>query len=209
MSFSKGPSLVATLIFMGLGSLCSRIYANHVFLVSVINYHISTTTPFYLRWLQSCSLFHSTISNGPPPLGTLHALSVKNGSLQTLNSANYLLTLYVKSSNMDHARKLFDEIPQRNTQKWTILISGFSRAGSSEVVFKLFREMRAKGACPNQYTLSSLFKCCSLDINLQLGKGVHAWMLRNGIDVDVVLGNSILDLYLKCKVFEYAETHQS
>ena len=30
-------------------------------------------------------------------------------------------------------------------------------------------------------------------------------MLRNGIDVDVVLGNSILDLYLKCKVFEYAE----
>ncbi|KAG4937272.1 hypothetical protein JHK85_052191 [Glycine max] len=190
---------------MGLGSSCSRIYANHVFLVSATNYRSSTTTPFHLRWLQSCSLYHFTLSNGPPPLGTLHALYVKNGSLQTLNPANHLLTLYAKSNNMAHAQKLFDEIPQRNTQTWTILISGFARAGSSGMVFNLFREMQAKGACPNQYTLSSVFKCCSLDNNLQLGKGVHAWMLRNGIDVDVVLGNSILDLYLKCKVFEYAE----
>ncbi|KHN40468.1 putative pentatricopeptide repeat-containing protein At3g23330 [Glycine soja] len=190
---------------MGLGSSCSRIYANHVFLVSATNYRSSTTTPFHLRWLQSCSLYHFTLSNGPPPLGTLHALYVKNGSLQTLNPANHLLTLYAKSNNMAHAQKLFDEIPQRNTHTWTILISGFARAGSSEMVFNLFREMQAKGACPNQYTLSSVFKCCSLDNNLQLGKGVHAWMLRNGIDVDVVLGNSILDLYLKCKVFEYAE----
>lgn len=106
---------------------------------------------------------------------------------------------------MGHAQKLFDEIPHKNTQTWTILISGFTRAGSSELVFNLFREMQAKGSCPNQYTLSSVFKCCSLDTNLQLGKGIHAWMLRNGVDVDVVLGNSILDLYLKCKVFEYAK----
>ncbi|GAU51177.1 hypothetical protein TSUD_181870 [Trifolium subterraneum] len=66
--------------------------------------------------------------------------------------------------------------------------------------------MQAKGACPNQYTLSSVFKCCSSENNLQLGKGIHAWILRNGVDGDVVLENSILDLYLKCKAFEYAES---
>ncbi|ESW11724.1 hypothetical protein PHAVU_008G054600 [Phaseolus vulgaris] len=189
---------------MGLGS-CFRIYANNVYLVSVTNYRITTTTPFHPRCRPSCSLFHSTISNGTPPPGTLHALSVKNGSFQTLNSANHLLSLYVKSYNMGHAQKLFDEIPHKNTHTWTILISGFARAGSSEMVFNLFRGMQAKGACPNQYTLSSVFKCCSFDNNLQLGKGVHAWMLRNGVDVDVVLGNSVLDVYLKCKAFQYAE----
>ncbi|KAK7394669.1 hypothetical protein VNO78_15204 [Psophocarpus tetragonolobus] len=181
---------------MGVGSSCSRLYANHVFL-----FRITTTT----RWCHPCSLFHSTSSNVPPPLGTLHALFIKNGSLQTLNSANHLLTLYVKSNDIGHAQKLFDEIPHTNTQTWTILISGFARVGSSGVVFHLFREMQEKGAFPNQYTLSSVFKCCSLNNSLQLGKGVHAWMLRNGVDLDVVLGNSILDLYLKCKVFEYAE----
>nr|KYP64156.1 Putative pentatricopeptide repeat-containing protein At3g23330 family [Cajanus cajan] len=185
--------------------LCSLKYANHVCLVSVINYRIAATTPFHPLWRHSCSLFHSTITNAPPPLSALHALSIKNASLQTLNSANHLLNLYAKSNNMGNAQKLFDEIPQKNTQTWTILISGFARAGSSQVVFNLFREMQTKGASPNQYTLSSVFKCCSLDNNLQLGKGIHAWMLRNGVDVDVALGNSILDLYLRCKVFEYAE----
>lgn len=179
-------------------------YANHVSVIN--NFHIVTTPLFHSRWRHPCSLLHSTISNGSaPPLGALHAHFFKNGSLQNLNLANYLMTLYVKSSNLGHALKLFDEILNKNTQTWTILISGFSRAGSLELVFSLFREMQAKGACPNQYTLSSVFKCCSAENNLPLGKGIHAWMLKNGIDGDVVLENSILDLYLKCKAFEYAE----
>ncbi|XP_057435755.1 putative pentatricopeptide repeat-containing protein At3g23330 [Lotus japonicus] len=188
--------------YRGLGSSCRK-YAK---LISATNCHIANSS-FHFRLRHPCSSHHSTLSyvSSPPPLGALHAQYLKNGSLQTLNSANYILNLYVKSSNLDHAHKLFDEIPHRDTQTWTVLISGFARAGSSEMVFSLFREMQAKGACPNQYTLSSVFKCCSAEKNLQLGKGVHAWMLRNGVDADVVLVNSILDLYLKCKAFEYAE----
>ncbi|KAK7295181.1 hypothetical protein RJT34_18086 [Clitoria ternatea] len=189
--------------YRGLGS-CSWKYAYHHSLVSVTNSQIATT-PLPSPWRHSCSSLHSTISKGSSPLAVLHAHFIKNGCLQTLNLANYLLTRYVKSTNLDHAHKLFDEILHKNTQTWTILISGFARAGSSEVVFNIFREMLAKGACPNQYTLSSVFKCCSADNHLQLGKGIHAWMLRNGVDADVVLGNSILDLYLKCRVFGYAE----
>ncbi|CAL5192792.1 unnamed protein product [Lathyrus oleraceus] len=167
--------------------------------------HVSSTN-FHSRWRHPCSFLYSTTSNAsPPPLGALHCHYFKNGSLQNTNLANYLLSLHVKSSNMNHAHKLFDEILHKDTQTWTVLISGFARAGSSEIVFSLFREMQAKGACPNQYTLSSVFKCCSGESNLQLGKGIHAWILRNGVDGDVVLENSILDLYLKCKAFEYAE----
>ncbi|XP_027351380.1 putative pentatricopeptide repeat-containing protein At3g23330 [Abrus precatorius] len=182
--------------YRGLGSYSWK-YVNHVSLVSVTNCHIA-----HSRWRHSCSLLHSTTFQ---PLGVLHVNSIKNGSLQTMSLANYLLTLYVKSNNVSHAQKLFDEILHKNTQTWTILISGFARAGSSVVVFNLFREMQAKGACPNQYTLSIVFKCCSASNNLQLGKGIHAWMIRNGVDGDVVLRNSILDLYLKCKAFDYAE----
>lgn len=177
--------------------------------ISLTNFHIFNF-PFHSRWRQPCFFLHSITSIGsplPPSLGALHGHYFKNGSFQILNSANYLLTLYVKSSNMNHAHKLFDEIPHKNTRTWTILISGFARAAaSSETVFSLFREMQAKGYCPNQYTLSSVFKCCSGENNLQLGKEIHAWILRNGVDGDVVLENSILDLYLKCKEFEYAES---
>ncbi|CAI8613250.1 unnamed protein product [Vicia faba] len=172
---------------------------------SLFTNHVSSTN-FHSRWRHPCSFLYSTTSNAsPPPLGALHGHYFKNGSLENTNLANYLLSLYAKSCNMNNAHKLFDDILHKDTQTWTVLISGFARAGSSEIVFSLFREMQAKGACPNQYTLASVFKCCSGESNLQLGKGIHAWILRNGVDGDVVLENSLLDLYLKCKAFEYAE----
>ncbi|CAL0328081.1 unnamed protein product [Lupinus luteus] len=166
--------------------------------------HIGST-PFRCRWRHSSSLLHSPKFNSPL-VTALHAHYFKNSSLQILNFSNYLLSLYVKSNNLSNAQKLFDEIPHRNTQTWTILISGFARTGSSsEVVFSLLREMQEKGVGPNQYVLSSVLKCCSAGNNLPLGKGIHAWMLRNGVYGDVVLENSVLDLYLKCKNFEYGE----
>ncbi|KAE9621966.1 hypothetical protein Lal_00032765 [Lupinus albus] len=168
------------------------------------HFHIGSI-PFRSRWRHSSSLIYSSKFNSP--LGTaLHAHYFKNGYLQILNLANYLLSLYVKSNNLNNAQKLFDEIPHRNNQTWTILISGFARtSSSSEVVFSLFREMQEKGAGRNLYVLSSVLKCCSAGNNLPLGKGIHAWMLRNGVYGDVVLENSVLDLYLKCKNFEYGE----
>lgn len=153
----------------------------------------SVTGLFLSRWLHSS-----------PPVDALHAKAFKNASLQTSNSAKFLLSLYAKSKNMVDAHKLFDEIPLKDTQSWTVLISGYARSGSSHMVFDLFRDMLAASACPNQYTLSSVFKCCSSGNNLRLGKGIHGWILRNGIDGDVVLENSMLDFYFKCRDFEYA-----
>lgn len=159
------------------------------------------------RWHHSSSPSPLLRFTNAPPLHALHALhatSLKSGSLQTRNSANFLLNLYIKSRNLEDAHKLFDEIPLKDTQTWTTLISGYARSGSSQTVFKLFGDMLAAAACPNHYTLSSVLKCCSIESNLRLGKGIHGWILRNGIDGDVVLRNSMLDLYLKCRDFEYA-----
>ncbi|KAI9078682.1 hypothetical protein K1719_039362 [Acacia pycnantha] len=153
------------------------------------------------RWHHSSCLPHFTHA---PPVDVLHAMALKNSSLQTSYSANYLLTLYLKSKDLESAHKLFDEILLKDTHTWSILISGYAQSGSSLMVFTLFRYMMASSTAPNPYTLSSVFKCCSVGNNLRLGKAVHAWMLQNGVDGDVVLHNTMLDLYLKCRDFQYA-----
>ncbi|XP_016196100.1 putative pentatricopeptide repeat-containing protein At3g23330 [Arachis ipaensis] len=187
-----------------------RSWKYHVSQISVTNF-LNATTPIHTPWRYSCSkLLHSTISYAPKsasrkPIGAFHASFIKKGALQTINLVNHLLTLYVKHNKLDYAQKLFDEIPHRDTHTWTILISGFARTGSSVAAFDLFREMQEKDASPNHYTLSSVSKCCSAENNLSLGKEIHGWILRNGVGGDVVLKNSILDLYLKCKAFGYAE----
>lgn len=136
---------------------------------------------------------------------TLHAKAVKDGTVRSLNVANYLLSLYVKSHNFGNANKLFDEIPHRDVRSWTILISGLARTGSFGMVLGLFRKMQVEGVRPNQFTLSSVLRSCSSVRENHEAKRIHGWMLRNGIDFDIVLENSLLDAYLKCGDFRYAE----
>ncbi|KAK9292473.1 hypothetical protein L1049_020446 [Liquidambar formosana] len=135
----------------------------------------------------------------------LHAKVIKDGSVQRLHVGNYLLNLYVKSHNLDHAQEVFDEIPDRDVRTWTILISGFARIGSSRMVLSLFKDMQVEGVFPNQFTVSSVLKCCCSANEVQMGKGIHGWILCSGIGLDVVLENSILDFYVKCGSFDYAE----
>ncbi|XP_052190653.1 pentatricopeptide repeat-containing protein At2g22070-like [Diospyros lotus] len=135
----------------------------------------------------------------------IHAKVIKNGSFQYLQQVNYILNLYVKSGNFGHARRLFDEIPQRDVQTWTVMISGFAHSGVPRLAFDLFRKMHEDGVFPNKFTFSSILKCCSSFVELRLGKAIHGRILRYGIDSDIALKNSLLHLYGKCAVFDYAE----
>ncbi|XP_059628666.1 putative pentatricopeptide repeat-containing protein At3g23330 [Cornus florida] len=144
-------------------------------------------------------------SNSELTVEIIHAKVMKNGSVQQLQVGNYVLNLYVKSQNLGHAQKMFDEIPGRDVRSWTILISGFTRIGLSEMALDVFTEMQKEGISPNQFTFSSILKCCSSVNDVRLGKAIHGWILRDGIGLDMALANSILDLYAKCGVFNYAE----
>ncbi|KAK6156473.1 hypothetical protein DH2020_010721 [Rehmannia glutinosa] len=136
-----------------------------------------------------------------------HSTLLKNGSARVLQVVNYLLSLYLKNSDLENARKLFDEIPERDVRTWTILISGFSRYGHHRIALDYFTEMQNEGrVAPNAFTLSSVLKCCaSVNNGLLMGKAIHGWIIRNGIDVDVALQNAVLDLYAKFRMFHYVK----
>nr|DAD25404.1 TPA_asm: hypothetical protein HUJ06_026868 [Nelumbo nucifera] len=134
----------------------------------------------------------------------LHSQAIKAGSLGCLQVCNHILNLYVKGLNLGSARKLFDEIPNRDVRTWTILIAGFARLGPAGAGLVLFTEMQTEGIRPNHFSLSSVLKCCSSLNNLRCGKGVHGWILRHGVVLDVVLDNSMIDIYVKCAKVDYA-----
>ncbi|KAK9735815.1 hypothetical protein RND81_04G230100 [Saponaria officinalis] len=166
--------------------------------------------------------FHSTVSfenNSTQPqmlgfiddlkdeitLSILHGRVMKDGSMSDLGVGNYMLSLYVKFRDLGSARKVFDEMCERDVRSWTVLVSGFARVGLFRNGFDLFAHMLAEGGCPNGFTLSSVFKCCSCGGLVNDGKLVHGWMLKNGIVVDAVLRNSIIDFYVKCEELDYAK----
>ena len=170
------------------------------------NFSVISITKIIRRTPKSYWHSSSTFSDSTncPKAKVLHAKLIKNGCVGI--QGNHLLNLYVKSQNLAESHKMFEEIPQPDVFSWTVLISGSARIGLSSDVLGLFTKMQNQGLCPNRFTLSVVLKSCSSNVNdSRIGKGIHGWILRNGVDLDAVLNNSILDYYVKCRCFGYAE----
>ncbi|KAH7554128.1 hypothetical protein JRO89_XS12G0117000 [Xanthoceras sorbifolium] len=52
---------------------------------------------------------------------------------------------------------------------------------------------------PSTFLWNTLLKACSSELNLRQGKSMHVFALKCGVDGDVFVGTSLVDLYGKCK----------
>ncbi|PKU87819.1 Pentatricopeptide repeat-containing protein [Dendrobium catenatum] len=140
-------------------------------------------------------------------VSSLHSRAMKAGFTEYGQVSTTLLNLYAKCCSLDNACKLFDDMSQRNALNWTILLTACVRSGHNELGLSLFSRMLVDGVLPNCFTLATIFKCCAKKNNiLEVGKSIHGWIVRNGIEKDIVLQNSILDFYAKSESFQYART---
>lgn len=125
-----------------------------------------------------------------------------------LPSWNSIINANVKAGLVDIARKLFDEMPERNVISWSCMINGYGRSGEYKEALVLFREMQkveVNGVKPNEFTVSSVLLACGRLGALEHGKWVHAYIGKCGMEVDVVLGTSLVDMYAKCGSIERAK----
>ncbi|KAE7995600.1 hypothetical protein FH972_000380 [Carpinus fangiana] len=125
-----------------------------------------------------------------------------------LPSWNSIINGNVKAGLVDIARKLFDEMPERNVISWSCMINGYGRCGEYKEALALFREMQkveVNGVKPNEFTMSSVLLACGRLGALEHGKWVHAYIGKCGMEVDVVLGTSLIDMYAKCGSIERAK----
>ncbi|KAL1552214.1 putative pentatricopeptide repeat-containing protein [Salvia divinorum] len=151
--------------------------------------------------------YSSSFPSAPSNPRSCHSSLIKSGTIHFPHVANHLLKLYLNHPYFEHARKLFDEIPERDVRTWTLLISALSKSGHHRIALDYFAAMQREGAvAANAFTLSSVLKCCaSLRHGLRAGKAVHGWIITNGVDVDVALDNAVLDFYAKFRLFRCAE----
>ncbi|XP_056161921.1 putative pentatricopeptide repeat-containing protein At1g77010, mitochondrial [Syzygium oleosum] len=87
--------------------------------------------------LQSC-ITRLSVHEGKQ----LHLLFLKKGLLNcAITLGNRLLQLYAKCGQMDNARRLFDDMPQRNCFTWNTMVEGYMRTGEAAKSLELFSYM--------------------------------------------------------------------
>ncbi|KAF8378495.1 hypothetical protein HHK36_029837 [Tetracentron sinense] len=122
-------------------------------------------------------------------------ISVKLGSA--------LIDLYAKCGNLDNARKVFEEMPEKNTVVWNSLICGYSQTGTPRQAIDLFREMHFMNVKPDRFTISGLLSACAQMGAFNLGNWVRQFAEKNRI-WDAFVGTSLVDMYAKCGYIEMA-----
>ncbi|KAJ8623071.1 hypothetical protein MRB53_031600 [Persea americana] len=109
-----------------------------------------------------------------------------------------VLDVYVEMGEFKEARRIFDEMPQRNEVSWSAMIARYSQSGNAEEALKLFSQMLYDGFKPNISCFSSVLGALASLEALKIGMNVHNHVIKIGIEDDVFIGSTLIDMYCKC-----------
>lgn len=133
----------------------------------------------------------------------IHAKSARIGFVSDVVVANSLMSMYCKCGELGGARKLFDEMPQRNLSSWNVIIAGcaaLENCLSHASLWDFFRKMQIEGFKPNAFTIASMLPVCGGNTGKwDYGMELHCFLVKNeldiNIDLDVYMGSSLIDMY--------------
>eukprot|EP01018_Ginkgo_biloba_P017986 Gb_15352 [translate_table: standard] len=153
----------------------------------------------YASLLQGC---HNNKSL--PEAKLVNAHMIRTGFKPEIIIEANLLTTYAKCGSLMNARRVFDEMSERNVVSWTAMITAYSRYGLDEDALFLFYQMQLTGIRPNHFSFASVLPACANLAALKLGKEFHEQIIRSGFQSNVFVGSALVDMYVKCDNVEEA-----
>ncbi|GAV57594.1 PPR domain-containing protein/PPR_2 domain-containing protein/DYW_deaminase domain-containing protein [Cephalotus follicularis] len=117
---------------------------------------------------------------------------------------NSLISFYFRCGRSESARKLFDELSDRDVVSWNSMISGYVENDLGEKGLEVLKEMLCSGIEVDLATMLSVLAACADCGTLPLGRVVHALAIKVHFDREIAFNNSLLDMYSKCNDLDSA-----
>ncbi|KAK0572247.1 hypothetical protein LWI29_028500 [Acer saccharum] len=152
--------------------------------------------------LKACSTLGSSWG------GTqIHGFLITSGFPCSVKStvAGALVDFYVKCGCLMEARRVFDQIEQKNVICWSALILGYAQEENLAEAMDLFNKLRESGVQVDGFVLSSMTGVFADFALVEQGKQIHAYAIKIPSGLDISVSNSIVDMYLKCGLIDEAE----
>ncbi|KAI3463902.1 hypothetical protein Pfo_020565 [Paulownia fortunei] len=136
----------------------------------------------------------------------MHSLICKHGFESDVFVGSALVDMYAKSGEMLCARRVFDEMPERNLVSWNSVIVGFLQNGCYDEAIGFFTSLIADEVIrPDQVSFSSVLSACANACGVAIGRQVHGVVVKHGLEYLAYVKNSLMDMYCKRGVFDDAE----
>ncbi|CDP18169.1 unnamed protein product [Coffea canephora] len=129
----------------------------------------------------------------------VHGYSLRVDDCKTFTK-NALMTMYAKLGSVGDSKAVFEVYANRDVVAWNTIISACQQNGQFYEALEHFRIMIIEGFMPDGMTLSSILPACSNLELLDIGKEIHAFVLRNEDLVEnSFVASALVDMYCNCK----------
>jgi pentatricopeptide repeat protein len=134
----------------------------------------------------------------------VHEQFIQSGCKSDVFVENSLVDMYAKCGSMEDAWRVFCDMPLHDVVSWTAMILGYANCGQGEKALQLFQQMQQEGVQPNPVTFLGVLNACTSTVALEEGRQAHEKIIQSGCELDVFVGNSLIDMYVKCGSMEDA-----
>lgn len=127
----------------------------------------------------------------------LHMYNYPTVSVQTQNimSSNKLLASHVRSGRLQHAHKLFNEMPVRDVVSWNTMLLGLRKTKDPHGMYGCLLRMQRSGLSPNEYTVSTILSAVfGTEFNVLVSQ-LHTVVIRTALNSCLFVGSALMRGY--------------
>lgn len=128
----------------------------------------------------------------------IHGLSLKSGFDSNAHVVSLLVSMYSRCKCMTSAYKVFCSIFQPDLVIWSTLIAGYSQTGDYLKALFFFRKLNMEGKKADKILIASILASIAQSANVGPGCEIHGYVLRHGMESDVLVSSALVDMYMKC-----------
>ncbi|XP_052626177.1 putative pentatricopeptide repeat-containing protein At5g08490 [Lactuca sativa] len=129
----------------------------------------------------------------------LHSSVIKLGLQSCVIVSKSLLNMYAKCKALDDCHILFNQITHPDAVTWNIMLSGLAGTRVHDIeVMKLYKTMNlVQHFKPSSVTVAIVLPVCVRLKGLRLGKSIHSYVIKSGLESQTLVGNALVSLYFK------------
>ncbi|XP_039800100.1 pentatricopeptide repeat-containing protein At4g39530-like isoform X2 [Panicum virgatum] len=132
----------------------------------------------------------------------IHGYLVKVGSeCLDVIVGNAIIDLYVKCGCIASACRFFHSMKSWNINSYAMLMLGYIQNRCSDEALQLFSKMQHSGLRANRVTFARILRGCADLCAIDLGRQLHASIIKMGLLSDVYVSNALVGMYKKSDVW--------
>ncbi|KAF5735787.1 Pentatricopeptide repeat-containing protein [Tripterygium wilfordii] len=140
----------------------------------------------------------AALADGLKKVKSLHAHARKSGMKLDVSLGNSLLGVYAELNCVESVQKVFAEMSNVDEISYYTSISTLASNDMITEAWELLGMMRDSETKPNSYTMISILATCKDETCLNIGRSIHGFAIKHGIQMNTSLNTALTEMYMNC-----------